>query len=615
MTALFSSTLISEELPTDYFVRPLSYKEAQLSPDANKIAYLCNFKSVQDGMWGVFSQSLTDKDVKTGWKVGDYEDVDSFSWVNNNYVGFNFWSGKIHGQALSLGEFGNQSAAARGVYDKSITLLKTAQNKPYFYGITKFKGEDGVEKQGIAKFSEKEFLEPVYGVVAPDNVQNGISDFSGVIRLIQVSESGQTKWIYRSNKDSEWQSLSLNGYATVLGFNGNSDEFLVVDSRDKATQGIYLYDPEKDDFVAEIFWNKTFDLTTSSLIVDNASGAVLGVNYDDYFPKTQWFNKEMAQVQQVLNKNIPGNINRVIGVDLDKQVYFVESLSDKHPTNYFVLDLSVGKLEQVLSCAPWLDASKMAASNVVQYKNKKGTKLFGYFTKTTKKTKEAAPTIVICNGAGWSTRMTWGWDSLVQFLANKGYNVLKLNTRGCSGMGWHVPSNNMNFLNIAEDLEDAVSFFDSKGLIDPSNVGVMGNNNAALVAAYEAYKNPGMFKCAIAANGIYDLEKFIDSDRNGSVSIKKLLTELKGAKYKTYAKSLSPVNNEIKIPMHISYGCHQCIGDEKDAASLIRRAKKSGVDVEVFEKGNWRGKLWDGEFGEEYYDSLLGFLEDVMPSE
>lgn len=614
MTALFPPALISEELPTDYFVRPLLCKDAELSPDAEKIAYLCNFKNVQDGMWGVFSQSLVDKDAKSGWRVGEYEDVDTFSWVNNDYVGFNFWSNALGGQALSIGLFGNKYATAKGVYDKPVSLLKTAQNQPYFYGISEYTEEDGTKKKGIVKFLETDFQEAIYGVAEPDNVLNGIGDLAGVIRLVQVTESGQTKWIYRTNEQAEWETLAINGFAKILGFSGDTNQILVVDGHNKPTQGVYLFDPEEDEFVGDVYWNKSFDLNDCSLITDGPTGMVLGLNYDGYFPKTQWFNADMVEVQKVLNQNIPGNINRVIGVNLEKKVYFVESLSDKHPTNYYALDLANGKLEQVLVCSPWLDASKMASSNVVQYKNREGTKLFGYFTKTTKETKGKAPTIVICHGENWS-RIKWGWDSLVQFLAYHGYNVLKLNTRGCAGMGWQISGDNQNFLNIAEDMEDAVAYLASKGIIDGSQVGIMGNNQAAIVAAYEAYKNPDMFKCAIAANGIYDLEKFIDSDRNGSESMKNILIQLKGAKYKTYAKTLSPVNNEIKIPMHISYGCHQCAGNDEDASSLIRRAKKSDVEVDVFEKGSWRGKLWDGEFGEEYYDSLLEFLEDVMPAD
>ena len=70
----------------------------------------------------------------------------------------------------------------------------------------------------------------------------------------------------------------------------------------------------------------------------------------------------------------------------------------------------------------------------IEYKAKDGLTIHGYLTKPVGVEAKNLPTVLLVHGGPWG-RDNWGYDPLVQLLANRGYAVLQVNYRGSTGYG------------------------------------------------------------------------------------------------------------------------------------------------------------------------------------
>ena len=59
-----------------------------------------------------------------------------------------------------------------------------------------------------------------------------------------------------------------------------------------------------------------------------------------------------------------------------------------------------------------------------------------------------------------------------------------------------------------DDLSDAVRFFETKGVIDPDRVCIVGGSYGGYAALAGGAFTPELYKCVVSINGIGDLERF-----------------------------------------------------------------------------------------------------------
>ena len=83
---------------------------------------------------------------------------------------------------------------------------------------------------------------------------------------------------------------------------------------------------------------------------------------------------------------------------------------------------------------PQIKPDEMAKMFPIEYPARDGLKIHGYLTVPVGYQPKHLPLIVMPH-AGPRMRDVWGFDPLVQFLANRGYAVLQMNYRGSPGYG------------------------------------------------------------------------------------------------------------------------------------------------------------------------------------
>jgi dipeptidyl aminopeptidase/acylaminoacyl peptidase len=96
-----------------------------------------------------------------------------------------------------------------------------------------------------------------------------------------------------------------------------------------------------------------------------------------------------------------------------------------------------------------------------------------------------------------------------QAVAELGYVVIQPNYRGSGGYGSEFVKEgrkgNGYGKRMQDDLNDAVNWFSSTGLIDKSRACIMGWSYGGFATARGAQRDPDVWKCAIAGAGVYDM--------------------------------------------------------------------------------------------------------------
>ena len=122
------------------------------------------------------------------------------------------------------------------------------------------------------------------------------------------------------------------------------------------------------------------------------------------------------------------------------------------------------------------------------------------------------PTVLLVHGGPWD-RDAWGYDSLHQFLASRGYAVLSVNFRGSTGFG-------KAFINAGDrqwgrkmhdDLLDGVAWAVAEKVALPDRIAIMGGSYGGYAALVGLAMTPDVFACGVDIVGPSSLTTFIDS--------------------------------------------------------------------------------------------------------
>jgi len=125
---------------------------------------------------------------------------------------------------------------------------------------------------------------------------------------------------------------------------------------------------------------------------------------------------------------------------------------------------------------------------------------------------QALPMVLYVHGGPWA-RDNYGYSSIHQWLANRGYAVLSVNYRGSTGFG-------KAFLNAAtrefagkmhDDLIDAVNWAVKEGIAQREKVAIMGGSYGGYATLVGVTFTPDVFACGVDIVGPSNLVTLIES--------------------------------------------------------------------------------------------------------
>jgi dipeptidyl aminopeptidase/acylaminoacyl peptidase len=184
---------------------------------------------------------------------------------------------------------------------------------------------------------------------------------------------------------------------------------------------------------------------------------------------------------------------------------------------------------------------------------------------------------------------TWGYNATVQFLANRGYAVLRVNFRGSTGHGRrHLTAAIGEFARaMHDDLIDAVDWAVAWGYADPDRVGIVGGSYGGYAALVGVTVTPDRFAAAVDYVGISDLANFLATlppfvRANMTNNWIRYVGDPDDPEQLAEMRRRSPITmvDRIRTPLLVAQGANDVRVVQAESDNLVAPLRERGVPVE-----------------------------------
>ncbi|WP_265528507.1 alpha/beta hydrolase family protein [Sphingomicrobium marinum] len=454
------------------------------------------------------------------------------------------------------------------------------------------------------------------------------ADRDGVVRAaIQYSKTNDFALQYRDNEDDKFKRITIN-------LQRDSDDEIMVESiflsltdapstaisnHRKGRFGVYEFDLQRGRIGEPIFEHPTHDI--DSYYLDNESGSVLGIRYQDDRPRIHWLDEEMKRHQARIDRALPGMANRIASFASDRNRMIIHSSRGADPGLYYLLDIGAGRMDVIANPYERVDPDQLSPVQHVEYRARDGLEIDAYLTLPKDREATNLPLVLLPHGGPFA-RDTWSYDPLVQFIASLGYAVLQPNFRGSTGRGREFVEKGYGQFGtgMMTDMYDGIDWLAAQGIVDPKRVCIAGASYGGYAAMWGAIDAPERFRCAVSYAGISDLASMRRYDR-------KLLVPVRYTEFwrdmiagdvdaMDDLDHISPLNyaRRLAVPMFIAHGKKDRIVPVEQSEKMIaalHRAEKP-FDWMIYEESA-HGFDEEEEF-DDFLRRLAAFLAQHNPA-
>ncbi len=225
----------------------------------------------------------------------------------------------------------------------------------------------------------------------------------------------------------------------------------------------------------------------------------------------RWWTPD-STVRAVLTALPPARNSHLLSSSADGRYWTVAAEAPTAPTTYYLVDTKGDSATSLMASRPWLARFTLAPTEPIRVTARDSVVLPGYLTIPLGGQGPPYPTVLRVHGGPWA-RDYWGFDSDLQFLANRGYAVLSVNFRGSTGFG-------KRFAGLARkqfgramqtDLLDAVDWAVARGVTDPNRVAIFGGSYGGYATLMALTRTPDRFRCGIDLAGPANLVTLMEA--------------------------------------------------------------------------------------------------------
>jgi dipeptidyl aminopeptidase/acylaminoacyl peptidase len=305
----------------------------------------------------------------------------------------------------------------------------------------------------------------------------------------------------------------------------------------------------------------------------------LGVRVHADAETTVWFDDAMRRLQALADERWPGSVNQVSCVRCGQpdMVATVFTYADRDPGQLWVFRQATASWLSLGKVRPQVDPSKMAAVDFQRVRSRDGLPVPVWITSPAgAPAGRALPTVVLVNDNHQQRGGFWRWQGMEQFLASRGYLVLRPEFRGLDGYGAaHANAGRREWGRaINDDIADVLRWAQGKGLASPQAC-IAGRKFGGYTALMSLARDPKLYRCGIVWSAWADLELFLQ----GSNWVDDMISDEWRAQWaplvavdpkdRTEVRARSPLRQaaQITAPLLLAWG-------EKDKVAPIAHGQR-----------------------------------------
>lgn len=413
---------------------------------------------------------------------------------------------------------------------------------------------------------------------------------------------------------------------TLQNFGHHKDWLFFSSALGKNTRGLYSLNISTFQEPTLIFEDERFDVDykgeyfdESTLMHCDPTGSPAGIRYEAEKQTTVWLEPHIDQAQKAIDKLLPGAVNEVTSWSDALDVFTVASKWKDSPYSLYVYFAETGSLKRVADNGPlgvvtvpvWIPAAG-------------GSQLLSYLS-LPQNAKAGVPNrTIVLFASDPLTRVTYDLPDEARLLAESGYTILRVNTRGTPGFGSAHFEAGAKQLGIAaaEDLQAVLDWCIARKISAKGDVFTMGSGLGGWLALNVAVRDPEMYKGVVAISPITELARFIkernlEEEPELDVYTRRFINEMLGNP-KTDKKTIaaqSPIQfaDDLACPVLLVHGFDDSIVLPHHSENLFNKLKKHSAKSRLLivkdqGKDSWGDGTWGPEQLQEIYGTVLEFL-------
>ena len=313
---------------------------------------------------------------------------------------------------------------------------------------------------------------------------------------------------------------------------------------------------------------------------------VLTLYYDEH-RRRYYRDKGFEHDLKWLESKFPGKEISIASDTRDEQTWLIVANSDTEPGETYLFDRKTRKLALQYKIREKLPREALAFMKPVTYKSSDGLEIPAYLTLPKGVPAKNLPALLIPHGGPWA-RDLWGYNSLAQFFANRGYAVLMPNFRGSTGYGKKfLDAGNKEWgKKMQDDVTWGAKYLVNEGIADPKRVGILGGSYGGYATLAGVTFTPDVYAAAVDIVGPSNLITLLESIPPYWESIRKVFYERMGdpntAEGKALLKERSPLTyaDKIKTPLLVAQGANDPRVNKREADQIVIALRDRGYPVE-----------------------------------
>ncbi|MBO6522303.1 MAG: S9 family peptidase [Balneolaceae bacterium] len=602
------------EIPAELFFKKPKAANIQISPDGNHIAFLSPWKNrLNLFVTDVERRDTTQLSFQTGRDISTYFWInkDELIYVRDNNGDENFYLTVVDKETNNERELLKEEGVKTGIIDilrKDPNNLIIGQNKrdpqifdPYLLNI----------KTGNVKLLADN----------PGFITGWLANHLGSIKLAIANNGVDKTLFYRETDSSSFTPIFETSYdqnLVPLLFTGDNDRIYAKSNIGRDTEAIVIYNLSTNKEEKVLFEHSKYD--TDDITYSFSRNTITGIVYKDHKLNVEILDDQTEELFEELRSLIPEENFFIISQSLDEQKMIIQTHSDVNPGVYYYFNNLTGELVLLSESAPWLNQELLSSMKPITYKAKDGLEIDGYLT-LPKNRKRNLPAIIIPHGGPWD-RDEWGFNSEVQFFANRGYAVLQMNFRGSTGYGTRFLEASFKQWgqSMQEDIDAGAEWLVEKGIANENQIAIHGASYGGYAALMGVINSPQLYQCAVSMSGITDINSWIASFPPYWKPYLEFVHKSVGnpslpADSVMLARN-SPINNItwIERPVMLAHGTKDPRVAKTETDRFVNSLRNAGVQVEYLIKENEGHGFQNEENVIEFYQEAAQFLQSCTDS-
>ncbi len=407
---------------------------------------------------------------------------------------------------------------------------------------------------------------------------------TGGLKMFQADSEAEDGWSPMFDVSSE-DVLTTS----PAGFDKTGTQLYMLDSRGRDTAALRSLDlmSGKED---TIFATDKADV--SGVLTHPTENTVQAVSYTYDREKWEILDEAIQADIDYLKTIEDGELDVTSRTNAD-DVWTVAYTVDDGPVKFYLYDRKNQKAEFLFSHRPELENVQLAKMHPVVIKSRDGLDLVSYLTlpygsdtQQAGKPDQPLSMVLLVHGGPWA-RDNWGYNTLHQLLANRGYAVLSVNYRGSTGFG-------KEFINAAnkewagkmhDDLIDAVNWAVDEKIAIKDKVAIMGGSYGGYATLVGLTVTPDTFNCGIDIVGPSSLISLMQNPPPYWMPIMPMMKDRVGdytsEEGQEFLKTRSPLYmvEKIKRPLLIGQGAKDPRVKQPEADQIVAAMKEKNIPV------------------------------------